>query len=98
MLQIIATKTTTDQGERYIVDSLIEWQIEGQHLIASSFFSQAILSRIQIRNGEWYPCRPWCCKKSHPADMGEPVGGALGRHPGHDENNSLRGTGFRVHL
>ena len=26
--------------------------------------------------------------------MGEPVGGALGRDPGHDENDSLPGQGF----
>jgi hypothetical protein len=26
--------------------------------------------------------------------MGEPVGGALGRHPGHDENDSLPGKSF----
>ena len=30
--------------------------------------------------------------------MGGPVGGALERHPGHDENDSLPGKGFRAIL
>ena len=29
---------------------------------------------------------------------GEPVGEALGRDPGHDENDSLPGQGFRANL
>ncbi len=30
--------------------------------------------------------------------MGEPVGGALGRDPGHDENDSLPGQDFGANL
>jgi hypothetical protein len=30
--------------------------------------------------------------------MGKPAGGALERHPGHDENDSLSGKGFGANL
>ena len=37
-------------------------------------------------------------KKTRQTGMGEPVGGALGRDPGHDENDSMPGQGLGANL